>query len=355
MPDALAPRIEISGPALRHNIRGLRDRLGPGRKLAAVLKGNAYGHGRDLVARLVADEVDLLAVADPADALALASAAPGRVLCLGPAHGDLLEECIARGVRVTVSSRAQLDRLSHGATVHVLVDTGLHRLGVAPSDAAALCDAVRSAGAQLEGVFCMVARADAGDCDDVAREVELLTGLGLDGAHVHTGGSSVALERPDLAGDLGRAGLAVLGYHPRAEQRALVDLEPSLRLVAPIVETRTVGAGDRVGYQARPVEHDTVVATLPLGAAHGWHPAADARLEVLLNGQPCPFLCPPSLDYSLVDATAAPGAELGAEAVVLGGRPGTPTSVVDVAARLGVLVDHVVTPLAASITRHATG
>jgi len=349
----LAPRIEVSGSALKRNVRALRDRLGPGRSIAAVLKANAYGHGRDLVAGLIADEVDLLAAADPADALALSNSAPGRSLSLGPAYGSVLRECVERGVQVTVSDEHQVRDLPRGARVHLLIDTGLHRLGVAPERAAALARAVREKGGEIEAIYCMVARADSGDWDDVADEVRRLRELEVEAPRIHTGGSSVTLERPDLAGDIGRAGLAVLGYHPRPEQRTMVDLVPSLRLVAPVLELRVAETGVHVGYQATPLTRETTVATLPVGVGQGLNPQTDSRCAVELNGHLCPYLCPPSLDYSLVDVTDARGVRLGTEATVLGGRPGVPTSVVDVAERLGVILDHVVTFLAASLKRVA--
>ena len=353
MRDPLAARIEISRAALLHNVRSLRARLGPDRMIAAVLKGNAYGHGRDLVGGIVAEHVDLLAAADPVDAVALARLAPGKALSLGPAHGAILAECIARGVRVAVSDQRQLDGLDQRTRVHLLVDTGVHRLGVAPQRAEGFAHAIRASGAQIESAFCMVARADYGDWDAVAEEVRLLRELPLGVACFHTGGSSVVLERPDLAGQIGRPGLALLGYHPRRHQRDLVDLQPSLRLIAPILELRIVPAGDSVGYQARRLERETVVATLPIGVAHGLHPCTDSRAVAEVDGMFCPIMHEPSLDYCLLDVTDAPNAQVGDEAVLLGGRPGSPTSVIDVANRLGVLVDHVLAPLSASLRRVA--
>jgi len=90
---------------------------------------------------------------------------------------------------------------------------------------------------------------------------------------------------------------------------------------------------------------------LPVGVSHGLHPSTDARVVAELGGTLCPFLCPPSLDYSLLDVTDAPHARAGDEALLLGGRADAPTSVIDVARRLGVLVDHVLAPLGASIRR----
>jgi alanine racemase len=352
--DPFAALIEISREALRRNIRALRDLLGPSRQLAAVLKGNAYGHGRDLVADLIANDVDLLAVAEPVDALALAERTQARVLCMGPAHGALLHECVARGVRVAVSSPHQLKYLTPGAVVHMLVDTGLHRLGVAPAEAPVLAQAIRARGAYLEAAFCMVVRGDFSEWDSVAAEVALLRRLDLGVRQIHTGGSSVSLDRPDLAGQIGRVGIALYGYHPPPRPREHVALNPSLRLLAPVLELRRVAAGEGVGYKPRPLARETLVATLPLGTAHGLHPDFNERFGAVLNGTYCRFLCPPTFEYSLLDATDAQGVEIGHKALVLGGPQGSPVAAEDVARSLGTEVDHVLRALVPSITRIAT-
>jgi alanine racemase len=346
-----AAHIEISYEALQCNIRTLRRLLGPSRQLAAVLKGNAYGHGRDLIADLIADDVDLLAVADPVDALALAARAPGRVLCMGPAHGEVLRECVARGVRVAVSSPRQLEHLTSDAVVHLLVDTGIHRLGVAPHDAPVLAQAIRARGARLEAAFCMVVRGDYDEWDSVAAEVALLRRLDLGVESVHTGGSSVTLDRPDLAGEIARVGSALYGHHPPPSVRKHVALKPCLRLFAPVLELRRVPAGDGVGYEPRPLPRETLVATLPLGTAHGLNPALDEQFGAVLNGTYCRFLCPPMFDYCLLDATDAWNVDIGHQALLLGGPPGSPTYVERFARAFDMIADHVVSALVPSITR----
>lgn len=352
--DPFSARIEISRQALQSNIQTLRDLLGPSKQLAAVLKANALGHGRDLVADLVAEDVDLLAVAEPVDALALAGRTQTRVLCMGPANGPILRECVARGVRVAISSPCQLEYLTPGAVVHLLVDTGLHRLGVGPAKAPALAQAIRDRGAFLEAAFCMVARGDFDDWDSVAAEVAQLRRLDLGVKQMHTGGSSVTLYRPDLAGQIGRVGSALYGYYPPPRRRGPVALTPCLRLLAPVLELRRVAAGEGVGYRPRPLPRDTLVATLPLGTAHGLSPDLDERVGAMLNGTHCRYLCPPTSEYSLLDATDAPEVKIGHEALVLGGPPDCPTSAEKVAGNLGTTVTQLLRALAPSIRRIST-
>jgi alanine racemase len=349
--DSLAPRIEVSARALQHNVRAIRAHLGRGTAIAAVLKANAYGHGLNNVAGVLADQVDWLAVAEPGDAIAVSDIAPRRVLCLGPLRGATLRDCVRKHVRCTIDSTAAASELAFGAVVHVLVDTGLHRLGAAPGDVAAVrTEAVRR-GATVEAVFCMAAGAEIGDWALVEREVALLRSIAAPAELIHTGGTTVALDRPDLAGDIARTGLAVLGYPSRSAQRERIDLQPSLRLIAPVLETRRVAAGARVGYDGVAVTRDTIIATLPLGVAHGLHPQADHRLGVYLRDRFCSFIARPSLEYALVDVTDVGTPEIGEQALVLGGRPEVPTSIESVARRLGLIVDHVLAALSPALPR----
>ena len=316
-----------------------------------MIKANAYGHGLEVVAKAIDTHVDYIAVADPLEALALSDIVETPVLCLGPAYGEVLEACIDRGVVNAVTHVDQLAGLREGARVHLLVDTGLHRLGVAPADAPGVAAAIAASGAVLEGQFCMVAHADVPDWGSVEAEVAAIERLAL-APVTHTGGSSIALERTDLVGDLARSGLAVLGYYPSPSQRSIVDLRPCLTWLAPILELRDVPAGARVGYQGIVLERDTRVATLPVGASHGLHPTADSRVGVLVDGVHCPFLCPPSLDYSLVDVSMVPACTAGSDATILGGRYDAPTAVENVAAQLGILVDHILVALSPRIPRY---
>ncbi len=322
--------------------------------MAPIIKANAFGHGLELTATALADEADLLAVAEPSDALAIAGIAPGRVLCLGPADGAQLAELLKAGIRVTVTSREALPTLGPGATVHLLVDTGLHRLGVAPQHAVELAEAIRATGANLEGLFIHVAGADRNDWSEVEAEVQTLRDLPIRGVLRHTGGTSLIVVRPDLVGDLGRPGVAVFGYVPYPEQESLIELRQVLTLVAPVLELRTAAAGDRVGYAGTRLERDTVIATLSIGAGHGINPRwADNGGWVSIRKHRCPLIGAPMLDYTLVDATGIPEIAVGDTAVLLGEPAGdfAGPSVQQTADRLGLSAEHLLVALQASIPR----
>ncbi|WP_457256442.1 alanine racemase [Pedococcus sp. P5_B7] len=350
----MTPRITVSQSALLGNLQALRARTSPGTSIAPVVKANAWGHGRDLVARLLAPHVDVLALATPEDALAISPLADGRVLCLGPTYGFELRELLHARVEVTVANDLGIRELGRGDRAHLVVDTGLHRLGATPAEAPGLLEAIRKTGATVAGVFCHVAGADRGEWRCVEDEIALLRAVAA-GAPIHTGGSSLIIERPDLVGDLARPGVAVYGFHPAPRQVDLIELTPALSLLAPVVELREVPAGTRIGYSGVELQRRTTVATIAIGVAHGIDPRlVDVGAGVRVSGHSAAILTPPMLDYTLVDVTDGPTVNIGDDALVMGGPTESSHSISSVASKLGSSAEHVVTGLSTSISRELT-
>src|SRR5512136_1722624 len=106
-------RIEISRQALVHNMAEFRRIIGPRRKFLAVVKANAYGHGRCEVASIaLGNGADWLGVNSVEEGAALrdaGTAAP--ILVLGYVPLDALEEAVVRGLRLIVYNRETVERL----------------------------------------------------------------------------------------------------------------------------------------------------------------------------------------------------------------------------------------------------
>jgi alanine racemase len=65
-------RAVIDIAALNHNLKVIRDRIGPGRRLLAVVKANAYGHGAlNMANHLQKMGVNMLGVAYTEEGIAL--------------------------------------------------------------------------------------------------------------------------------------------------------------------------------------------------------------------------------------------------------------------------------------------
>jgi alanine racemase len=128
--------------ALRHNA-GVARSLAPESRLMAVVKANGYGHGAVAVARGLEPVVDALAVACIEEAVELRDnniAAP-ILLLEGIFEARELVTAAELGLWITIDNQWQLQWLEEAslpAPLHcwLKVDTGMHRLGVAPEQTA---------------------------------------------------------------------------------------------------------------------------------------------------------------------------------------------------------------------------
>lgn len=338
MTDAAPPaplRAETDLDAVRHNALWLRGKAG-GDGVMAVVKADAYGHGAVPVTRALEGEgIERFAVATLAEAIELREAGvDARVLIFAAPLDGQLGAYERYGLEATVSSaevaRAVAGR--GGVAVHVKVDTGMHRLGVAPEEAAATVRRLGAAGVTVEAVWTHLATADGDDggfaLEQVRRFDGVLRDLGADApplVHVRNGPAVVRL--PPLTS--GRPALVRLGgvlYGLASDDAMLPDmgaLRPALRLVAHVVHVQTVAAGESVSYgRTWTARRPTRVATLAAGYADGVPRALSNRGEVGIGGARHPVAGRVCMDMMLVSLgdPDGPGAEVvrGDEAVLFG-------------------------------------
>lgn len=331
-----AVRAETDLDAIRHNVRVLAERAGAD-EVMAVVKADAYGHGAVPVTRALRDEgVGRFAVARVREAVELREAGIDDPILVFAAPLDADLAAYERyDLEATVSSAAVADSVvgRGGLRVHVKVDTGMHRLGVAPEDAAATVRLLQAApGVAVEAVWTHLATADGDDTgfalEQVRRFDGVLRDLGDDvpaWVHVRNGPSVVRL--PPLTS--GRRALARLGgvlYGLASDPAMHHDMEglrPALRLVAPVVHLQTVAPGESVSYgRTWTAERPTRIATVAAGYADGVPRALSNRGEVGIGGRRYPIAGRVCMDMLLVDLGEPDGSGAavarGDDAVVFG-------------------------------------
>ena len=306
-----------------------------------VVKADAYGHGAVPVARVLVEEgVGWLAVATVPEAAQLREAGvEARVLVLAAPRPAFLPAYERHGLDVVVSS-AEVARAvaAHGGGLraHVKVDTGMHRLGLAPEEAPAVVRQLQAApGVEVEALWTHLATADAADpsfaLDQVKRFDGVLAALG-DAApplvHVRNGPSLVRLPALTSRPALVRLGGVLYGLASDPAMTPAMDgLRPAMRLVADVVHLQTVPPGETVSYgRTWRAEHPTRVATLAAGYADGV-PRAYAG-PVGIGGGRYPVVGRVCMDMLMVSLgePGGPGGDvrLGDEAVLFG--PGGPSA-----------------------------
>jgi alanine racemase len=362
---------DIDLDAVRHNIRTLRGIAAPSR-LCAVVKANGYGHGAAPVARAALEAgAEWLAVAQVDEAVVLRDAGiEAPLLLLSEPRLDEIDDAVATGARLTVYSPevvAAIARSVHTARrprvpVHLKIDTGMHRVGAAPAEAATLGRAIEDmAELHLEGVCTHLPVADEPDnpftAGQIARFDAVLADLrdaGVEPEIVHAANSAGTLVHPAARYDMVRCGIAVYGIPPAPELAGLADLRPVLTLASEVSFMKPVAAGEAISYGHRHrLDHDTIVATVPIGYADGvFRSLPLAGQEVLIKGERRPIVGVVTMDQLMVDCGPDADVRRGDEVVLLGERGGERITPDEWAGRLGTIAYEVVCAIGARVARH---
>ena len=299
-------RLAIDGAALVANWRALA-RLSGAAACGAAVKANGYGLGaREVVARLSTAGCRDFFVATWGEALALADAD----VAIAVLHGARAEDMALAGlpgVRPVLNTVDQVRRWRDAGVgeCHVMVDTGMNRLGISVADVAAgLLDGLR-----IDVLMSHLACADDDDPLNARQRAAFAALAGRTSARRMSLANSAAIALgSDYAFDLTRPGLALYGGVPRAE---LSDaIRPVAHPQAQILQRRRVLAGDTVGYNAIwTAPADTDVAIVNLGYADGYRRGFSGTGSARIGDAMLPLLGRVSMDLTAIDVSAAP--ELG--------------------------------------------
>ncbi|HQZ34629.1 MAG TPA: alanine racemase [Ilumatobacteraceae bacterium] len=367
---------EVSVSAIEHNVRTIAEIVSPAQVWVAV-KAEGYGHGALLAARAAqAAGAQGLCVALVQEGVALREAGiSGPILVLSEQPVDALRAAVQHQLATTVYSVGQLAELEAcGAIehpVHLKIDTGMRRVGVAEADAVALAQMIAASPAvSLAGVFTHLAVADEPDNPFTEHQLDrfdaVLAALSAVGIHpplVHAANSAGALAHPRARYDMVRPGIGVYGISsgPGVDQ-LFASLQPAMSLHARVSHVKRVAAGERISYGLRHTfETATTVATLPIGYADG----VPRRLHavggtVLIGGTHRPIVGAVTMDQIMVDcgfsgdgSTRDDHVQVGDEAVLIGTQGTHTITAADWAAALDTIAYEIVCGISSRIERRA--
>lgn len=366
--------VEVNLSAIAANYKGIIHALPSGCDVMAVLKADAYGHGAAAAARALGRAGCRSAcVATLQEAVELRGAGfSGSVLVLGwtlPALAPLAARhrvalAAADGEHARALA-ASAERSGAEVALHLAVDTGMHRLGIAWDDTAAAIRAFRLSGARVRGVFSHLAVADGASARDrrattvqIQRFSRLVAELRRRGLtfRAHLASSYGALRYPGACFDAVRVGIALYGVPsaPHEPLPAELGLEPVLSLRARVACIRRVPAGEGVGYGllgAAPA--DRVIAVIAIGYADGVPRFLSGRTMVLIAGKRCPVVGRICMDQLMVDATGVGGVSPGDVATLIGRDGADGIRVEEVAQAVGTISNEVLSRLGERLPRIA--
>ena len=330
---------EIDLAALRRNYALIRRTLPERCGILAVVKADAYGHGfMDVAQELEGLGVTAFGVAFLAEGIQLRKSGIDRpVLILGGVYPGQERKCVGFNLSTAVFGLDQarvLDetagRLYRRAKLHVKIDTGMGRLGVAAEDAGPFFrELARLRHIELEGIISQFASADELDESGRAyterqvaafrRAVDEATGAGFAPRFVHIANSAAAFSLDLPFCNLARPGIVLYGSPPSADFAGRLELSPVMRLKSRVAMLKWVEPGTTISYARRfTAEARTLVASVPVGYADGYHRALTNRGEALIRGARALVAGTVCMDWIMLDVTSVPGVQVGDEVVLLG-------------------------------------
>ncbi|MCA1596560.1 MAG: alanine racemase [Chloroflexi bacterium] len=367
--------LEVDLGAVRRNIAAVQQLVGPAVQVVVVVKADAYGHGLIPVGRaaqeagaaglgvaLVEEGVRLRQAGITVPVLVMtsipAAQAPDavrfRLTCA------LCDRSLARAL-----SAAAIQQGSR-AFVEIKIDTGMGRIGIAPSEAAAFIEFCRGLpGLTIVGAFSHLSSAEDEDPSVSIEQHQRLAAVrrslvsaGSDAIRWrwHLANSAAAVRFPESRLDAVRVGLLAYGFNPVSRLNhtgaAPLALEPAARWMTRIGFVKTAPPGTPISYGGDYVTPARMtVATLGLGYADGYPRTLSNVGEVLIDGRRCRVLGRICMDQMMVGVPAGARADSGDPVVVMGTAGSQTITAEELAGRAGTILHELLARLGSRMPR----
>lgn len=354
--------------ALDHNFEEVKRRVG-GRKILAVVKAQAYGHGAVRVSRrLLALGADMLGVALVEEGKELRDAGiDAPILVMGAMFPEQAAAAVSLRLTPAIFTPSLAQALSDAAralktkaAVHVKIDTGMGRIGVSPEGAPRLIAEMKKMdGLEVRGLMTHFADADLRDKQFASKQmgrfetlIKALEASGIDIPVRHAANSAAVLDFGRALFTMVRPGLMLYGYNPLEAGAEAADLRPALSLVTRIAFLKTVPAGTPISYGRTFVtERESVIATLPIGYADGYGRGLSNKGEALVRGARARVAGRVCMDMCMIDVTGIPGVREGDEVVLIGSQNGERITADELAAKTGTIAYEVLCGVSSRVPR----
>lgn len=314
-------RARINLSALQHNFNLARQAAADS-QIMAVIKADGYGHGMTQVAAAL-QGADAFAVASIEEALALRAAGISKpvVLLEGVFSKEELQLADQHRLQLVVHHEIQIDWLETAALeqpvrVWLKVDTGMHRLGVAPEQARTIYNRLAALNCidAKPGWMSHLACADEPERPETGEQIKHFESVVRQQPGERSLANSAALlTRTDAHYDWVRPGIMLYGCSPFAVGfDCPVPLKPVMTLSTQLITVQPRKAGEVIGYGGSfRCTEDMLVGVAAIGYGDGYPRHASTGTPVLVNGQRCNLIGRVSMDMITIDlsqlADACPG------------------------------------------------
>lgn len=320
--------LTIDLQALQHNFMKVQ-RFAPRQAIIAMVKANAYGHGIVQVAKALT-KADAFGVASLDEGIKLREAGIEQpiVLMEGLFNRDEVEEAANRHFTLVIHHDPHIDMLEkikphQTFPVWLKVNTGMHRLGMEPSEVHKAYQRLMSLKSIQKPIGFMThfAEADAVDPVRTREQLQLFeeTICAFKGPRSLANSAAILTHSASHA-DWIRPGLMLYGASPLKDKIGKDHyLKPVMTLSSELIAINQVKKGRRVGYGGTfSANEDMLVGIVGVGYGDGYPQHADNGTPALVRGKICPLVGRVSMDMLAVDLRHLPDAALGDPVILWG-------------------------------------
>ena len=290
--------VEINLEYLAQNIQSIKKMIPQGKKMMAIVKADAYGHGAQMLAQtMLASGVDWFGVSSIDEGLDLRQVkikAP--ILVVGAVPVWAVETAAKNDISIAIFSNSHLqackevfERTGIKPKVHVKIDTGMNRIGVRAEEAVEFIQEVSEAKYLVfEGVFTHLAAAE--EFEPTREQFnawnEILAQIDKKDLLLHIQNTAGTFAY-DIDSNMVRVGISLYGLYPDLPSAVKKpELKQIMSLKGRITNIHELRAGESVSYGHTFTAYEsTRVATIPIGYADGVSRLLSNKIEANVNGE----------------------------------------------------------------------
>ena len=357
--------LNVSLPALVHNLEYHRALLKPDTKIVAMVKAHSYGLGDvELINELVYRKIDYLAVAYTDEGLRLRKRHIQTPIIVLGAEAHSFDVMVEQNLEPEVFNFYYLSELEQVLKrrpkiqqfhIHIKLDTGMHRLGFDEQDLDKLIQIIKdNPQLKIASVFSHLAAAEDPNEDAYTlHQIHLFERMAEKICNAfdypilrHILNSAGIVRFPKYQFDMVRLGISLYGFS------GIPEVQPHLQNVATlktvITQVKRIAAGETIGYnRSYTLARDSQVAIIPIGYADGYpRELGNGRGTVLIQGLKVPIIGKICMDMCMLDVTGLAVHE-GDEVIVYGEG----NSAADMADAAGLISYELLTRLSQRVPR----
>ncbi len=329
--------LEINLDALTHNLNFYRSKLPADTKIMVMVKAFSYGGGSFEIANLLQfHRVDYLAVAYADEGITLReNGIHLPIMVMNPSPNQYHKMADYRLEPEIYSLRTMEAFLQFCSekddknipSVHLKIDTGMHRLGFQPEEMDELINLLKqNSQVKAASIFSHLAGADEEKFNAFSHQqaevfqqcYEQFTSVSGYQPMRHILNSAGILRFPQYHWDMVRLGIGLYGEEVSGLETSA--LQPISTLKTVVSQIKHIKKGETIGYSRRGLaEHNMKIATIAIGYADGFgRKFGNGNTRVLIRNQPAPTIGNICMDMSMVDISHIKDAREGDEVIIFG-------------------------------------